>query len=96
MENLSRDKVTVSVRKTPLLFSRKNLYRLSDFSYGEWILFENGVPRYYLYAFDEMYYGIREKFNPNVERYLKKKIQRKGFEFKYEGGWFWYTASFQI
>jgi len=78
MQNSFPDKVILNVRKIPLLLSKKNLYRMSDFSYGEWILFENGEPRYYLYVFDELYSGIRDQFNPNVETYLKKKFKEKG------------------
>ena len=29
-------------------FRVRYIYRLSDFSYGEWIIFENTLPKYYL------------------------------------------------
>ncbi len=84
MENLSPNKITVKVRKTPILFSKKSLYRLSDFVYGEWIILENGEPKYYLNILDEQYSQIKDRLKPDVESYLTEKFRKKGLNLSFK------------
>src|SRR5688500_2418971 len=86
MENLSPKKLTVKVRKTPMLLSKRSQYRLSDFSYGEWILFENGEPKYYLNVHDEQYSQIRDKLKPDVETYLIEQFKKKRLSLSFKDG----------
>lgn len=76
--------MTVKVRKTPILFSRKSLYRLSDFVYGEWIIFENGKPKYYLNVLDGQYSQIIDRLKPDVESYLTEEFRKKGLNLSFK------------
>jgi hypothetical protein len=68
----------VSVEKIPVLFSKKHQYRLPDFEYGAWIIFENGHPRYYFNILDDRYAGMRNVFGNDVELFLTDTFSRKG------------------
>src|SRR5919202_1422371 len=55
--------VSVFLFVVPVLTSsleRTYIYRLSDMAYGEWIIFEDNKPKYYLYIFDDLYKDVRE------------------------------------
>jgi hypothetical protein len=80
MEDLRQNKIVVKVRKTPTLLGR-NRYRLSDFSYGEWIIFENGEPKYYLNIFDDRYSHIKGR---SVEAYLTEQFRKKGLKLSFK------------
>lgn len=59
MEN----EVSVFLFVIPVLTSsseRTYIHRLSDMAYGEWIIFEDNKPKYYLYIFDGLYKDVRE------------------------------------
>ncbi|GAB3922780.1 hypothetical protein [Mucilaginibacter myungsuensis] len=48
-------KLAVIVNKVYTLTGIRYLYRLSDFVYGEWLIYNNGDPVFYFNAFDELY-----------------------------------------
>lgn len=50
------------------------IYRLSDFTYGQWLIFSNGLPVYYLDIFDERY----SKFFDVGTGFLEGKFKEKG------------------
>jgi hypothetical protein len=47
----------VGFRVTPIytLWGRKNIYSRGDLTYGEFVVFENEHPKYYLNCFDKQY-----------------------------------------
>jgi hypothetical protein len=71
--------IEINLLVTPvetLFYGTKNIYRLSDFAYGEWIIFCNGEPKYYLYVFDPMYQEQIDfiKSTKGVDLFLEKKF----------------------
>lgn len=72
--------VEVSLSVIPVvtfLGKRKYLYQLSDSAYGEWLIYENHNPKYYLNIFDEEYVNIKNKITQtkiNVEDFLREKF----------------------
>jgi hypothetical protein len=70
--------MTVRVEKIPVLFSRKHHYRLSDFEYGAWIIFENSDPKYYFNVLDDRYATMRNVFGDDVALFLTNTFSRKG------------------
>lgn len=77
METSSNNTVKINAHVTPLLFSNKLQYRLSDLAYGEWVIFENGVPKYYFNVFDEQYFQLIDRLKPDAERYLSNQFKVK-------------------
>jgi len=67
----------VRVEKIPILFSNKSIYRLSDFRYGQWLIWENNLPKYYVDLLDEKYSSIREIINGDVEDFLTRTFSQK-------------------
>jgi len=54
----------------------KYIYRLSDFAYGEWIIFEDDLPRYYLDIFDSIYKDLKEKLDKNKEATIQLLLEQ--------------------
>jgi hypothetical protein len=55
------EKISIPIRAVPAIclpLRRRYLYTLSDFAYGEWLIFEDNMPKYYLNIFDECYKNI--------------------------------------
>jgi hypothetical protein len=78
MEKSSTDRfVKIKVLQTPLLFRHKSLFRLSDFSYGEWLIFEKGIPKYYLNSFEEPYAQLIATVKMDMEKFLLTKFKQK-------------------
>ena len=50
-------------------------YKLSDFSYGEWVIFENNKPKFYLNIFDSEYDEVRLVFSKSKNYDLEKKLK---------------------
>jgi hypothetical protein len=88
MEKSLPDKISIKVRKTPMLFGYKDRYRLSDFSYGEWIIYERGEPRYYFCIFDDLYSEIRNQLTPDTEAYLTRQFKKHGVSLTLNAGSF--------
>ena len=67
---------TPQLRFFPLPKYAKYKYTLSDFSYGEMLLFENNYPKFYINIFDENFSKIKEYVlkNDNLEKVLKDII----------------------
>jgi hypothetical protein len=64
----AEEKVSIPIRVTPAIcfpLHRRYLHLLSDFSYGEWLIFENNKPKYYLNIFDDIYKDIRRFLEAN-------------------------------
>ncbi|OOQ61440.1 hypothetical protein [Mucilaginibacter pedocola] len=55
---------------------RKHLYKLRDNSYGQWLVFKDGLPVYYLDVFDELYAGLEDSLRYGAFRYLEEKFKR--------------------
>ena len=71
--------IEMPLRVTPILtiFGKiQYKYKLSDFAYGEWIIFENEKPKYYLNLFDNSDYKKDKVYskskNFNIESILDK------------------------
>ena len=67
---------TPQLRFLPLPKYAKYKYTLSDFSYGEMLLFENNYPKFYINIFDENFSEIKDYVlkNDNLEKVLKDII----------------------
>jgi len=55
------EKISIPIRVVPAIclpLVRRNIYRLSDFAYGEWLIYEDNIPKYYLNIFDKIYKDI--------------------------------------
>ncbi len=66
--------VEVFLRVSPIITiwgKRKLKYELSDFNYGEWVIFKDNFPKYYLNMFDKEYDSIRELPDFDIENRLK-------------------------
>lgn len=79
MEKTSPETETVIIHleKIPFLFSRHFEYRMSDFSYGAWLIFEENILKYYFDAFHEMYKEIVDGINGNGDEFLQSKFKAK-------------------
>lgn len=71
----------VSFRITPIytLFGRKNIYSLEDMTYGEFVVFENNHPKYYLNCFDKQYEPFIERIpkqKGGISNFLNKKCRK--------------------
>jgi hypothetical protein len=69
--------MTVKVEKIPILFRKKYHYRLSDFDYGAWIIFEHSEPKYYFTVLDDRYAALRDSFGEDVALSLTNTFSRK-------------------
>lgn len=65
---------------TTLGFKKRLLYRLSDMAYGEWLIFQNDIPKYYLNIFDKIYEGVTfladedgSSFENRLEKLFKER-----------------------
>jgi hypothetical protein len=61
------------------LFGKKHLYKLGDMAYGEWLIFQSNVPKYYLNIFDDMYQDIDEQKKIDPYKYLLKKFKAEHY-----------------
>jgi hypothetical protein len=85
---LDRGQVKINVRRTPLFPAGGSRYQLSDFSYGEWILFEGKIPKYYFNSFDEVYSGLFDEVHTSIEGVLIEKFKAKGVRISFTPtGW---------
>ena len=94
--------IEISVEAIPrltILGGIKYKYKLSDFTYGEWLIFENNKPKYYLNLFDEEYKDIRERIEKfkdfELEKNLKKCDEKLSIHQKLIGISIWYKSSIQ-
>jgi len=55
---------------------KKHLYKLGDMTYGEWLIFKDNFPIYYLDISDELYKDIDESIKKDPYNYLKDKFKR--------------------
>lgn len=53
---------------------KKFLYSLSDMAYGEWIVFKNNYPRFYINAFE---FKSDDQVNKSVEGHLERCLKNK-------------------
>ena len=56
----------------------KSRYRLGDMAYGEWLIFKESKPAYYLNIFDDNYTPLREKAGDDVQSYLRNRLLSSG------------------
>lgn len=81
--DLNNRQVKLKMLTTPIIdfLGRKNFYyRLLDGAYGEWLVFEDNVPKYYFNFFDEEYASFKQslpKFKMNLENYLNECFKKK-------------------
>lgn len=75
--------VKINLIKTPVFPRKKCIYRLPDFSYGEWIIFEGNEPKYHFDLFDELYEDIRNQIiaTGDIEGHFTKLFQEKNLKF---------------
>lgn len=78
----SGEKISIPIRIVPVIcfpLRRRYLYLLSDLSYGEWLIFENSMPKYYLNIFDDTYKDIRRfletKRATTVDLMVRKSLE---------------------
>lgn len=69
----------INLLVTPVInvfLEKRFLYTLTDSVYGEWIIFKNDEPVYYLYIFDCMYDEYRATIDAitSIEDYLNKRL----------------------
>jgi len=55
----------------------KKIKKLPDYSYGEWLIYQNNEPRYYFNIFDRKYSDIHHKISDNIEMFLVDKLKGK-------------------
>jgi len=55
----------------------KHLYKLGDMAYGEWLIFKNGEPTYFLCIFDDLYKDVRADIKEDPYLFLKEKFKRE-------------------
>lgn len=77
MEVFSKVEVNLLVSLYITLSGKKYSYKLPDNAYGEWIIYENDKPKYYLNIFDKEYELVRKNLNhvSDFENYLITKFQ---------------------
>lgn len=56
------------------LTGKRHLYKLGDMAYGEWLIFKDNMPVFYLNIFDKMYENVAESIKKDPRGYLEKKI----------------------
>jgi hypothetical protein len=72
--------INLNVIPVYTLFGIRYLYELPESSYGEFIICEAGVPKYYLNIFDELYLPVFDKLKeqgPVVDLLQSKFIKMK-------------------
>jgi len=69
--------LAIKVIATPVftLTGVKCRYALLDMAYGEWLVYRDNHPQYYINLFDAEYEGIRDKVGNNAERYIKERLK---------------------
>jgi len=78
MEHLHSDKfITIKVAATPVLtFAGIRMrYNLLDMAYGEWLIYKDKQPCYYINIFDLAYKELKNKISGNIENYLKNWLR---------------------
>jgi hypothetical protein len=77
-DNLLKIDIEIEVEPMLTLMGRKYFYRLPDNAYGEWIIFENRTPKYYLNVFDKRYVAFLKKFEIIIDKetYLENIINK--------------------
>lgn len=83
--------ISVPVRLVPAIcfpFRRRNLHRLADTNYGEWLIYENDQPRYYLNLFDDIYEGVNrfleDRADVSVASMLKRSLGGRNLQLSLE------------
>jgi hypothetical protein len=102
-ESKDNNSIEVSVEAIPILTILGKIqyrYKLSDFAYGEWLIFENDKPKYYLNPFDEDYDDVRERIENSkdfdLEKILKMSNKNLSIHQRIMGVSFWYKSSTQV
>ena|SRR3569833_522241 len=57
------------------LTGKKHLYKLGDGAYGEWLIFKENIPVYYLNIFDDMYAMVDQSIKSDPWGYLEKRFK---------------------
>lgn len=75
----TKETVALNLLAIPVLtfFGIRISYRMLDSAYGEWLIYENNLPKYYLNIFDPEYASLRKNTldsGIDVVEYLKEKI----------------------
>jgi hypothetical protein len=83
--------VSIPVRVVPAIcfpFRKRNLHRLPDATYGEWLIYENDQPRYYLNLFDEIYEHVNRfletRADVSVGSMLKRSLGARDLQLSLE------------
>jgi len=78
LNNMDKINVVLEVETVLTLSGKKSFYRLPDSAYGEWIIFENKLPKYYLNVFDEDYHEFLRTFEKikDKDEYLEEIIKK--------------------
>jgi hypothetical protein len=71
-------RVRLEVIRVYTLTGIKNIYKLGDMAYGEWLIFKDKKPYYYFNIFDKEYEHFNNTIKTNVEEYLKTKFKKQG------------------
>ena len=78
-QSYTKENIELKLLVTPVLTltGRKYSYRLLDSAYGEWLVFEDNAPKYYLNIFDVDYGAIKKitvDSNSDVTDFLQCKF----------------------
>jgi len=72
----------LEVRGVYTLTGVKYRYKLSDFAYGEWLIYKNNQPVYYFNIFDQEYAHLTEIIKANEQGFLIGSLKRQGLNLK--------------
>jgi hypothetical protein len=68
-------KIKLFVTKVYTLTGKKYLYALGDMAYGEWLVYKNNKPRYYLNVFEDNNENLIKEGQSNLQSYIENKLK---------------------
>jgi hypothetical protein len=78
-------KVEVGVEITPIWgISKKSYVKLPESAYGELLIYDDDMPIFYLYIFDEIYSEVLEQFKQSaltLSELAKKSFSKNGLPY---------------
>lgn len=72
----------LEVKRVYTLAGIKHRYKLSDFAYGEWLIYKGDFPVYYFNIFDTDYSAFKDATKVNADKTLIDKLEKHGLRLK--------------
>lgn len=74
--------IPIIVEKIYTITGVQKHYSLGNMSYGEWLIYKNNQPCFYMNIFDEYYKEIKDDLSRLGKSFIEQKLKEKGLSLK--------------